>query len=129
MAGAYYAFPPGLRLRLHVDRETFPALDPVVRFEINGDGERGSDVPRLRRGERLYRVLVAGGSQPECYLLDQAACWPGALQRLLSAPERRRALAAAHVHVGSVARSGVGAEALDRLLAGVLPRYRRLDAI
>ena len=129
VAGAYYAFPPGLRQLLHVDRETFPELEPVVRFEVNADGERGRDVPRLRRGETLYRILVAGGSQPECYLLDQDSCWPGALQRLLAAPEHRRALGAAHVHVGSIARSGVGAEALERLLARVLPRYKRLDAI
>ena len=129
LVGAYYAFPPGLRLRLHLDAGTFPELDPVVRFEINGDGERGSDLPRLHRGETLYRVLVAGGSQPEGYLLDQDVSWPGALQRLLATPEHRRALSASHVHVGSIARSGVGAEALDCLLARVLPRYGRLNAI
>ena len=129
LVGAYYAFPPGLRLRLHLDSEAFPELDPVVRFEINGDGERGSDLPRRRRGETLYRVLVAGGSQPEGYLLDQDVSWPGALQRLLAMPEHRRALSASHVHVGSIARSGVGAEALDCLLARVLPRYGRLNAI
>ena len=129
LVGAYYAFPPGLRLRLHIDRETFPELEPIVRFEINSDGERGHEVPRVRQGETLYRVLVAGGSQPEGYLLDQDVSWPGALQRLLATPEHRRALSASHVHVGSIARSGVGAEALDRLLARVLPRYERLNAI
>ena len=129
LVGAYYAFPPGLRLRLDIDRETFPELEPIVRFEINGDGERGHEVPRVRRGETLYRVLVAGGSQPECYLLDQDASWPGALQRLLATPEHRRALGASHVHVGSVARSGVGAEALEHMLSRVLPRYERLDVI
>jgi len=84
--GRYYVFPPGLRLRLHPDPEVFPELEPVVRFEINAEGERGNEVPRCKRGERLYRVLVAGGSQPEGYLLDQATFWPGALQRLLQQP-------------------------------------------
>ena len=62
---AYYVCLPGERLRLHVDRETLPQLDPLVRFDVNRDGERGPEVPRLGRGETLYRVLVAGGSQPE----------------------------------------------------------------
>lgn len=129
LVGACYVFPPGLRMRLHVDRETFPELESIARLEINGDGERGGEVPRLRRGETLYRVLVAGGSQPECYLLDQDVSWPGALQRVLATPPHRQTLAASYVHVGSIARSGVGAEALDRILARVLPRYERLDAI
>ena len=129
LVGACYVFPPGLRMRLHVDRETFPELESIARLEINGDGERGGEVPRLRRGETLYRVLVAGGSQPECYLLDQDVSWPGALQRVLATPSHRQTLAASYVHVGSIARSGVGAEALDRILARVLPRYERLDAI
>jgi lysophospholipase L1-like esterase len=123
----YYVVPPGLRLELHLDRDTFPELEPVVRFEVNAEGERGPDVPRLARGERLYRVLVAGGSQPEGYLLDQETSWPGALHALLARHAAR--LGTSTVHVGSIARSGVGAEALDLLLARVLPRYARLDAI
>jgi lysophospholipase L1-like esterase len=125
----YYVLPPGLRLRLHIDRETFPELEPVVRFEVNADGERGAEVPRVARGERLYRVLVAGGSQPEGYLLDQDTSWPGAVHALLAQPRHLVALGASNVHVGSIARSGLGAEALDLLLARVLPRYPRLDAI
>jgi lysophospholipase L1-like esterase len=126
---AYYVFPPGQRLRLEIDRDTLPQLDAIARFEVNSDGERGPDVPRLERGDTLYRVLVAGGSQPEGYLLDQDASWPGALHRMLSAPESLEALGVTKAHVGSVARSGVGTEALDTLLARVLPRYQRLSAI
>ena len=126
---AYYVCLPCQRLRLHVDRETLPQLEPVVRFDVNRDGERGPEVPRLRRGETLYRVLVAGGSQPEGYLLDQDVNWPGALQRKLSAPEYAGALEASKVHVGSIAKSGVGSEALDLILERVLPRYPRLSAI
>jgi lysophospholipase L1-like esterase len=126
---AYYVLLPRQRLRLQLDRDTLPELDPIVRFEVNRDGERGPDLPRLGRGETLYRVLVAGGSQPEGYLLDQDVCWPGALQLMLSTPEHLRTLGTSKVHVGSIARSGVGSEALDLLLERVLPRYPRLSAI
>ena len=126
---AYYVFPPGLRLLLHIDRDTFPELEPVVRYEVNSDGERGGEVPRLVPGETLYRVLVVGGSQPEGYLLDQETSWPGALERLLAAPDRLEKLGASRVHVGSIARSGVGSEALDLMLSRVLPRYPRLSMI
>jgi lysophospholipase L1-like esterase len=127
--GGYYVFPPGLRLRLHPDREVFPELEAVARFEVNSDGERGSEVPRTRRGERLYRVLVVGGSQPEGYLLDQDTSWPGALQRLLMGPRQLQQLGATRAHVGNIARSGVGSEGLHVILERVLPRYARLQAI
>jgi lysophospholipase L1-like esterase len=126
---AYFVFPPGLRLLLHPDTTMFPRLEPSSRFDINSDGERGDEVPGLRRGETLYRILVAGGSQPEGYLLDQHTSWPGALQRLLDTPQNLQRLGAARVHVGSVARSGVGSEALQQILERVLPRYPRLQAI
>src|SRR5207244_8354344 len=38
-------------------------------------------------------------------------------------------LGACRVHVGSIARSGVGSQALDLILERVLPRYARLQAI
>jgi len=126
---AYYVCLPDQRLRLQIDRETLPELDPIARFDVNKEGERGPEVPRLRRGESLYRVLVAGGSQPEGYLLDQHVNWPGALQRYLSSPSAAASLGASRVHVGSIARSGVGSEALDVILERVLPRYPRLAAI
>ena len=80
---------------------------------INGVGERGDELPRLRAGETLYRVLVVGGSQPEGFFLDQDTAWPGALQRLLQGPEPLKSLGTSKVHVGSIARSGIGSEALD----------------
>ena len=97
------------------------------RSTPTASGTRGA---ASARGERLYRVLVAGGSQPEGYLLDQDTSWPGAVHALArAAATSRHAGRASTVHVGSIARSGVGAEALDLLLAHVLPRYARLDAI
>jgi len=123
----YYVMPPGLRLRLEPDREVFPQLERATRFDVNSDGERGDEVPESSDG--LYRVLVAGGSQPEGFLLDQDTAWPGALHRLLAAPDARARLGASAVHVGCIARSGVGSEALGLLLDRVLPRYQRLQLI
>jgi len=123
----YFVLPPGLRLRLEPDPDTLPQLERSVRFDVNREGERGHDLPRS--GGRLFRVLVVGGSQPEGYLLDQDTAWPGGLQRLLERPEHLEALRADRVHVGNIARSGVGSRALDLILDRVLPRYPRLQAI
>ena len=125
--GAYYVWPPGLRLYLHLDRTVFPELEPLARIEINADGERGGAVPRSRDG--LYRVLVGGGSPVECALLDQATSWPGALERLLQKPEHLWKLGASAVHVGNIGSSGVTSQALNLILERVLARYRQLDAI
>ena len=76
----YYVFLPGWRARLHLAGDVFPGFPPITRFEINGDGERGDEAPRLAGG--LYRVLVAGGSQPEGAFLDQDATWPAVVQRI-----------------------------------------------
>ena len=123
----YYVLPPGLRLRLEIDQETFPQLEPHTRFDVNSSGERGDELS-ASSAER-YRVLVAGGSQPEGFLLDQDTSWPGALQRLLEQPRSRAQLGASHVHVGSIARSGVGSEALDLIFERVLPRSPRFQLI
>src|ERR1043166_7333170 len=72
---AYYVFPPGLRIRMQPDPRISASIEPSVRFEVNGDGERGEGVPRPADGG-LYRLLVAGGSQPEGYVLDQETSWP-----------------------------------------------------
>ena len=71
----YYVFLPRLRMRLSPDRDIFPRMERSVRFDVNAEGERGDEVPAERTG--LFRVLVAGGSQPEGYLLDQKTFWPG----------------------------------------------------
>jgi len=77
----------------------------------------------------LYRVLVAGGSAAESYILDQEASWPIVLQRILERPENLKRLGASHVHVGNIGKSGVGAELLDFILQRVLRRMDRLDVI
>jgi hypothetical protein len=123
----YYVWAPGTRLELRLDPVIFPEGERPVRFIVNADGERGADLRGDEAG--LYRILVAGGSAAECFALDQPTCWPGALERLLSAPDKLRALGARRVHVGSIGRSNVASADLDVIFERVLPRYRRLAAI
>jgi hypothetical protein len=123
----YYVLPPGLRLKMMLDTDTLPQLEATVRLDVNSDGERGNDLPKSARG--LYRVLVAGGSVPEGSFLDQDTTWPGALQRILERPRHLRILGASQVHVGCVARSGVGSEALNLIFEKMLPRYRHVELI
>ncbi len=122
----YYVWPPGKRLEIRLDRDVFPEGERRVRFDVNADGERGGEVPAP---EGRYRILVTGGSATECYALDQRTSWPGALERLLSAPDAIRALGARRVHVGNIGRSYIGSAELDFVLERVLPQYRHLDAI
>jgi lysophospholipase L1-like esterase len=122
-----YVRAPGLRIDVQLDLETLPQLEATARFDINADGERGSDVRAGTRG--LYRILVAGGSPVESFFVDQETCWPGALEELLGSPENLRALAARTVHVGSLGRAGVASQELDLILERVLPRYGHLSAI
>ena len=123
----FYVFLPGWKVDVRVDEATFPELERHARFEVNADGERGGDVRRGRPG--LYRVLVAGGSPAENFLIDQPVSWPGALELLLGTPESLRSLGARTVHVGSIGRSGVASAGLGLILRRVLPRYERLSAI
>ena len=123
----YYVLPPGTRMKIFLDTEALPQLAPTVRFDVNSDGERGAEVPKPPRG--LYRVLVAGGSVPEAFFLDQDVTWTSVLQRILEQPRYLRTLGAAQVHVGCIARSGVGSEALDLVFEKTLPQYRHLELI
>lgn len=125
--GLYYVWTPGLKVTFYLDRKIFPELPEMVRIEINRDGERGDEPPDSENG--VYRILVAGGSAAECAGLDQPLSWPCVLQRILDAPESLRTLGATKVHVGNIARSGVGSKELDIILEKVLPRYRKLDTI
>ena len=125
--GGWYVWAPWHRTQLHVDLDALPSLEPVTRFEINGDGERGDPLPRDRRG--MYRVLVAGGSAAEGWFLDQRSSWPGVLQELLNSAAIRAQLGARFVHVGSIARSLVPCAAIQRMLAQSLRRYDRLDLV
>lgn len=123
----YYVWPPRARMEIRPDPACFPELDRRVRFHVNADGERGSEVTGRQDG--LYRILTAGGSAVECFALDQPVTWPAVLERLLTAPDNLPALGARQVHVGNIGHSGVGSAELDVILDRVLPQYGRLDAI
>lgn len=125
--GAYYVWPPHARVHMRTDRQAVPELEEVVRVEINADGERGGPVPD--DPSATYRVLVAGGSVVECWFLDQESAWPQVIERCLNEPEALAKLGASRAHVGSVGRSLVACEHVERMLERILPRYPRLDAI
>ena len=126
-SGAYFVWRPHDRTHMRIDRDSLPTLEPLVRFEINSEGERGDELPAERRG--MYRVLVAGGSAAEGYLLDQPSSWPGVLQSLLRENSARERLGARSVHVGNIARSLVPCETILTMLQRVLPRYDKLDLV
>lgn len=122
--GGYFPLRPFLRQTFELDREALPMLEPVVRWSVNSDGERG---PEYRPGS--YRVMLAGGSCVESYYLDQPTSVAGRLEQLLSTPGSLAALGAKAVHVGSVARSRMTCEQLDAMLAPGLARYGKLDCV
>ncbi|MEZ6014618.1 MAG: hypothetical protein R3F49_05865 [Planctomycetota bacterium] len=123
--GAAWVLEPGSVQIQEIDRETLPALEPEVRIEVNRDGERGAPPPADWR--RTFRVLVAGGSAAECFLLDQETQWPSVVARELQA--RAAELGVDRVHVGNIARSLVRCEYVEWMLNATLPRMPRLDAV
>lgn len=125
--GRPYVWAPFTRQRLEIDMQALPTLEPVARWEINADGERGAPLPS--DWSHTLRVVVAGGSASECYFNDQPRTWPEVMRRALSRPENLRKLGVEHVHVGNIARSLVACEELDLMFERTLPRYTRLDVV
>jgi len=122
----YYLWPPRFRCEVRQHLDVFPQMEPHVRIDVNGAGERAGPVPP---GRDVFRVLAVGGSPVECAALDEATSWPGALERLLQSPENLQRLGAARVHVGNIGRSAIASRHLDLVLERVLPRYPRLSVI
>jgi hypothetical protein len=125
--GRAYVWAPYSRVKMIIDREVLPTLEPAVEHYTNPDGERGDPVPRDHG--TLFRVLVVGGSAAECWFLDQGSSWPNVVQMALREPRNLAKLGAKSVHVGNIGRSLVTTRHLDAILARVLPRYDKLDAI
>lgn len=125
--GQYFVWAPYARMRMELDREALPLLEPVAHFEINEAGERGDMLPD--DWSNTYRVLVAGGSVAECYFLDQQTSWPYVIQRVLNRPENLKRLGVERAHVGNISRSLVACEHIHRMLERTLPRYERLDVV
>ena len=117
----YYIQPPNQSVHLHIDQSSLPDMEPVARHYFNADGERADEVPK--NPEEVLRVLVAGGSAAECYLLDQPSSWPMVAQREIIARTSRPA------HVGNVGRSLIPCEVINRALVKSLDRFRSLDVI
>ena len=75
-------------------------------------------------------MLVAGGSRPKDISSTRQTFWPGRLQTLLRDAARVcRRWTRLDVHVGSIAKSGVGSEGLSLIFEKVLGRYPRLQMI
>lgn len=123
----YRPWKPHYRAEFHLDSAILPGFPSPARFYVNSRGERGSDPPRVPG--KLYKVLVAGGSAAEGYILDQDVTWPMQLQRMLGRRTNLNKLGASGVHVANIAKSGVGAHALDMILQKALPQSDRVDAI
>ena len=120
-----YALVPHARSEFQLDLSELPKLEPLVRTQINAEGERGGELPT--RDRRTFRILVAGGSAAECYMLDQEKAWPAVVERELR--EERGPIERPFVHVGNIARSLLPCEGIARILEGVLPRYPHLDLL
>lgn len=117
----YFVHQPYALLELELDPDALPDLDPLVRHSINADGERGDDLPDDL--DSVLRVLVAGGSAAECYLLDQEKTWPMVVQAELNASCTRRA------HVGNVSQSLVPCQTIQTVMQKTIHRFRSLDVI
>lgn len=123
--GGYFVLRPWSKVEMGIDRSILPQLEDRVRIEANRDGERGPEPP-TQWGD-TYRVLVAGGSAAECYMLDQDSEWAAVVRKRLQAEPG--ALGARAVHLGNVSRSLVPCEAIDLILQRSLPRCPRLDLV
>jgi lysophospholipase L1-like esterase len=119
--GGYFPFVPYMRQRFQLDQEVLPDLPSPTRLEINSRGERGSEPPNQETD--ALRILVAGGSGAECYLLDQSHAWPAVAERSLTKDYRDT------VHVGNISRSLLTCASLAKVLEKCLPRYPKLDLV
>ena len=121
--GRVFVHHPHARRRSELSQDALPDMPSIVRFTSNADGERAGPVPADPEG--TLRVLVAGGSAAECFMLDQDTTWPAQLEsRLRDDPAIGRP-----VHVGNVARSLIACRQIDAVLAAALPRFRSIDVI
>lgn len=122
---AAWPLEPNSRVVAEIDCETLPSLDPIARFFVNADGERGAPLPS--DWTRVYRVLVAGGSAAECFYLDQDKQWPSVVQRVLT--ENAAKIGVERAHVGNIARSMQRCDYVAWMLEKMVPRLPRLDAV
>ena len=125
--GGYFPFVPHMRQRFELDLDTLPSLVSPVRLEINSRGERGSEPPADH--EDALRILVAGGSGAECYLLDQDQAWPAVMEHSLGKARQSVGSKGNKVHVGNISRSLLTCASQAQVLEKSLVRYPKLDLV
>ena len=119
----WYIHQPFGRRHTTIATDVLPQLPEVATFEANADGERGGPVPS--DPTQVLRVIVAGGSAAECFLLDQDATSSAALESEL----KRHPAVKRDVHVGNVARSLITCRKINAIMGRVLPRLESLDVV
>ncbi len=124
--GRAFVWQPNSKLHMKMDQDVLPELEELVRSYANSEGERGDDCPP---GQDIYRILVIGGSAAECFYLDKDSGWPGVVTSVLGKPENLQRLNKKDVHLGNIARAGLGSVALEKMMDLVLPQYEELDLI
>jgi hypothetical protein len=122
-----YVHEPFARQQVTTDPRVLPRQSPRIRYDVNSLGARGAEPPSGRG--RTFRVLAAGGSAVECFMLDQDDSWPERVGRLLGRPENLARLGADRVFVSNIGKSSLTADALCYLLPRVLPRHAPLDVL
>lgn len=123
--GGYFPFVPHMRQRFELDSTVLPQMEPVTRLHINSQGERGSEPPPSEAN--ALRILVAGGSGAECYLLDQDQAWPEVMGQIIRSSTCLQDQGKDNLHVGNISRSLLTCASLARVLEKSLPRYSKLD--
>ncbi len=124
---AWFVWRPGSRIHMKTDPTVLPDMERLVRFEVNSQGERGSEPPADPAG--TYRILVAGGSAAECYFLDQPSTWPEVMRAALERALPRRDASIRHVHVGNIGKSLVSTEHVDEVLRRIRRDRPKLDLL
>lgn len=119
----WYVHQPFARRKSTIATDVLPQLDEIATFEANADGERGGPVPI--DPSRVLRVVLAGGSAAECFLLDQGATTSAVMELEL----KRHPMVKRDAHVGNLARSLITCRAINAILGRVLPQLESLDAV
>lgn len=114
----YHTWPPGMRKVFKPDPALLPGISGDSRFEVNGDGIRGDELPR---GD-AYCILAVGGSTTECLYLDQEEAWPRLLERKLTA-------LGTPTWIGNVGKSGLRTREHVVQVDLLLDQHPRIDAV
>jgi hypothetical protein len=126
LATRTYPWKPYTHFDMTPDLAVLPRLSARTTFKANSLGLRGREAPTV---ERVFRVVMCGGSAVECFSLDEHEAWPARVEVQLSTPEALAALDVDAVHVLNFAKSGFTNEALGYLLPRVLDRVGPIDVL